>query len=84
MVEELTGPEAVGRLVRDDRRDGQQVSAALGKSRSWVSVTKLKGDVMASTLAAVARECGHVLAVVPEGADLPEGSFAIRPAGGRG
>ena len=70
--------EAIRQAARTSGKADSAISKAIGKSANFIYTTIYKkSDSQAQTIAAIARECGYRLALVPCGAAMPEGSIEI-------
>lgn len=77
-MKKLKTHEAIAEMTREPGPSA--VSLALGQTRSYVAVIiSRRRDTAAGVLAKIASACGYVLALVPEGDDLPAGSIEIEP-----
>ena len=70
--------EAIRQAARTSGKADSAISKAIGKSANFIYTTIYKkSDSQAQTIAAIARECGYRLALVPESEELPAGSIEI-------
>lgn len=78
--------EAIAALIERDGSSRRAVSERMGRSPSFITATESQarrkaGDAHAGTLAALAKACGHELAIVPRD-DLPPSALVIDPPEG--
>lgn len=68
-------------LLEQDSRSNVEVARRLGMSTGQALYSRLRPDSTPKVdfVAALLAELGYTLAVVPSGAKLPRGSFAVEP-----
>lgn len=74
----MDAKKAIEAMQEASGRSAYAISKELGHAPHWLAQTlRNGGDAKCSTLRAVAGACGHVLALVPLGEELPPGAIVI-------
>lgn len=77
-MERITSGEAVRCLVAKSGKSQRAIAGELGRSPTYLSNYLTGGHVpQLDTLAAIACACGHSVALLPGGVDIPPGAIVI-------